>query len=98
MHKDQAKDAIDEAHMILNAEPQDRLDYLVKALQVKQVILRCTLFLEGLKTSPFLGEYTEEDLAIIHESFCDSALPLVLMMEHFVEKAELAADRYSLAV
>lgn len=98
MNHELAEAVLQASHVLLSIEPVDRLDYLDKALQVKQVILRCMVFLDDLKGSPYLEEYTEEDLSTIHESFCDSALPLLHMLEHFLEKATVDADKYSLAV
>jgi hypothetical protein len=89
---------IAQSHMILDIEPTDRLDFLAKALDVKQIILRCMVFLDDLKGSPYIAEYTDDDLALIHESFCDSALPLLLMIEHFLGKATVDADKYTLAI
>ena len=98
MNYELAEAVVKASYVLMDIEPIDRLDYLDKALQLKQVILRCMMFLDNLKGSPYLGGYTEEDLATIHESFCDSAMPLVQMIEHFLEKLRIEADKYSLAV
>jgi len=98
MNTELVESVIQASYALLEIEPTDRLDFLTKALGVKQVILRCMLFLDDLKGSPYISEYTNEDLALIHESFCDAATPLLLMIEHFLEKATVDADKYSLAV
>lgn len=98
MNHELAEAVVQASYVLMKMEPIDRLDYLDKALQIKQVILRCMMFLDNLKGSPYLAEYTEEDLEIIHEAFCDSAMPLVQLIEHFLEKAMVDADKYSLAV
>ena len=98
MNYELAEAVVQASYVLMDIDPIDRLDYLDKALQLKQVILRCMMFLDDLKGSPYLGKYTEEDLALIHESFCDSAMPLLQMIEHFLEKAQVEAAKYSLAV
>ena len=98
MNYELAEAVVQASYVLMEIEPTDRLDYLDKALQVKQVILRCMSFLDDLKGSPYLGGYTQDDLTIIHEAFCDSAMPLVQMIEHFLEKAQVEAIKYSLAV
>ena len=52
----------------------------------------------GDSVSPFIHEFSEDELAYIHESFCDSAMPLIEMISHFNEKAEREAREHSLAV
>ena len=89
---------IQESYDLLDVEPVDRLDFLAKALDIKQVILRCMIFLDDLKGSPYLGVYTDEDFAIIHESFCDAAMPLLHMIEHFLAKAVVVANDNPFAV
>ena len=98
MNHELAEAIVQASYVLMDIEPTDRLDYLDKALQVKGVILRCMIFIDDLKGSPYLREYTEEDLSIIHEAFCDSAMPLLQMIEHFLEKSWEEANRYSLAV
>lgn len=98
MNHELAEAIIQASYVLMEMEPTDRLDYLNKTLQVKGVILRCMSFLDDLKGSPYIAEYTDEDLATIHEAFCDSAMPLVQMIEHFLEKSKIEADIYSLAV
>ncbi len=92
MNRELTEAIIQASYVLMDIEPTDRLDFLAKALDVKQVILRCMMFLDDLKGSPYLGGYTEDDLETIHEAFCDSAMPLVQMIEHFLEKAVLEGD------
>jgi len=102
MNRELARGVIEASYELLEEEPTDRLDYLKKALQIKQVILRCMIFLDDVKGSPYLEVYTKEDFVTIHEAFCDSAEPLLLMLEYFLEKAmeevESAADSNPFAV
>ena len=98
MNHELVKAVLEASYELLEAEPIDRLDYLKKASQVKQIILRCMVFLDDVKGSPYLDVYTLDDFATIHEAFCDSAEPLLLMLEHFLEKSMEETDERHLAV
>ncbi|GAH17509.1 unnamed protein product, partial [marine sediment metagenome] len=65
---------------------------------IGQVVLRCMTFLNEIKGSPYIGEYTKKDFIYIHETFCKSATPMVKMMEHFLDKAYQDAEDKHFAV
>ena len=83
---------------MINDTPTDRLDYVKKTLKLLNVLNSGAMFLNGVATSPHLHEFSEDELAYIHESFCDSATPLVEMISHFNEKAEREAREHTFAV
>ena len=98
MKYDEAKEAIEADYALINDAPTDRLDYINKALKLVSVLNKWAIFLNGVAVSPFIHEFSEDELAYIHESFCDSAMPLIEMISHFNEKAEREAGKHSLAV
>lgn len=90
--------SIDAAYELVQSEPEDRLDYLSKSLQIINVLNGGAMFLNEVATSPYVDDYTDEDFRYIHEAFCDAAFPLIQMIEHFAEKMEREAEKNSLAV
>lgn len=98
MNREQTRWTIEKAYELIEAKPKDRLDYLDKALKLRMVLSGGISFLTELAMSPRVNEFTAEDFAYIHEQFCVSAIPLIHMIEHFLEKATVNADKYSLAV
>ena len=98
MNYDKAKEAIEADYALINDAPTDRLDYINKALKLVSVLNKGAIFLNGVAVSPFIHEFSEDELAYIHESFCDSAIPIIEMISHFNEKAEREAREHSLAV
>jgi hypothetical protein len=98
LNYEQAKESIRIAYALINDTPTDRLDYINKTLKLLTVLNGGAVFLNEVAMSPHLHEFTEEELAYIHESFCDSATPLIEMIKHFNEKAEREAKEHSFAV
>ena len=98
MNYDEAKESIKVAYAMINDTPTDRLDYVKKTLKLLNVLNSGAMFLNGVATSPHLHEFSEKELAYIHESFCDSAVPIVEMISHFNEKAEREAREHTFAV
>ena len=98
LNYEETKDGIKTAYALINTVPVDRLDCLSKALQIQNVLGGGIVFLNEVAASPHRGEFTKEDLEYIHESFCDSAIPIVQMIEYFSEKMEKGAREHSLAV
>ena len=98
MNYEETKESIKTAYALINHVPVDRLDCLSKTLQIQNVLGGGIMFLKEVATSPHRGEFTKEDLEYIHESFCDSAMPIVQMIEYFSEKMEKGAREHSLAV
>ena len=98
LNHEETKKNIKVAYALINDAPVDRLDCLSKALQIQKVLGGGILFLNEVAASPHRDEFTKEDLEYIHESFCDSAFPLIQMIEHFSEKMEKEAGEHSLAV
>ncbi len=94
----QTKKNIEEAYKLIQTKPEDRLDCISKALQIMNVLSGGIILLTGLSKSPHLHEFTDEELEYVHESFCVSAIPILQMAEHFAEKREREAQKYSLAV
>ena len=98
MDYDDAAQRIANSHALIQTKPTDRLDCLNKTAAIKQVIMGCVIYLDQLYRNPEIVNYSEEDLSLIHESVCVSAIPLLHMVEYFLEKAEEEAVKYSLAV
>lgn len=98
MNYEQTKESLKGAYHLLNEEPKDRLDCISKALQIQKVLGGGMLFLNEVASSLHQNEFTEEDLRYIHESFCDSAAPILQMIEYFMERLEREARKHSLAV
>ena len=86
MKHDEVARRIKTLYEIINEKPEDRLGFFSHALKIKDVIIGSITYLDGLKGSPYLDDYTEEDLKKIHQSFYDSAVVLLKMLEHFNEK------------
>ena len=98
MNHEENKKNIKLAYALINDAPVDRLDCINKALKILTVLGGGIAFLNELAQSPHLHEFTDEELEYVHESFCDSAVPILQMVEHFADKREQAAQKYSLAV
>ena len=98
MNREHTRWTIEKAYELIEAKPKDRLDYLDKALKLRMVLSGGIAFLTELAMSPQVNEFTAEDFAYIHEQLCVSAIPLIHMIEHFLEKAQEVVDRYPLAV
>ena len=88
---------ISDSHELIQERPIDRLDYINKIGGIRQVIMSCIVYLDQLYSNN-KGNYNEEDLTIIHESVCVSAIPLLDMVEYFMDKAEKEADDRHFAV
>ena len=86
------------SHALIQTKPRDRLDCLSKTAAIKQVILGCVAQLDQLHRNPAIVDYSEDDLARIHESVCVAAIPLLNLMEYFLELAKEEVMTYSLAV
>ena len=98
MNYEETKASIKTAYALINTVPVDRLDCLSKALQIQNVLGGGIVWLNEMAKSPHQSEFTKEDLEYIHETFCDSAFPLIQMIEYFAEKMEKEAEEHSLAV
>ena len=98
MNYEQTKESLKASYHLINKEPVDRLDCLSKALQIQKILGGGMLFLNEVAKSLHQDEFAEEDLRYIHESFCDSAAPILQMIEYFLEKMEGEARKHSLAV
>ena len=98
MNYDEAKESIKVAYALINETPTDRLDYVNKSLKLINVLNSGTMFLHGVAASPHIHEFSEDELAYIHESFCDSAIPIIEMISHFNEKTEREAREHTFAV
>ena len=98
MNYEETKKNIKAAYNLIQEDPEDRLGCISKALKIMTVLGGGIAFLTELAQSPHLYEFTDKELEYVHESFCDSAVPILQMVEHFAEKREKAAQRYSLAV
>ena len=92
MNPEYMRRTVEKSYELIEAKPKDRLDYLDKALKLRMVLSGGIAFITELAMSIYVDEFTVEDLAFIHESFCVSAIPLVHMIEHFLEKAELEGN------
>ncbi len=86
------------SHVLIQARPTDRLDYIQKTAAIKQVIVGCVSYLDQLGNDPNIISYTEEELKIIHEAVCVSAIPLLNMIENFLDAAKEEERGYSFAV
>jgi len=98
MNYEETKKNIGIAYALINASPVDRLDCLNKSIKLLTILNGGAVFLQEIAVSPHQGEFDLEDLEYIHESFCDSATPLIQMIEHFSERLEKEAREHSLAV
>ena len=98
MNYEETKKNIEAAYTMINASPVDRLDCLNKSIKLLTILNGGAVFLQEIAMSPHQGEFDLEDLEYIHESFCDSATPLIQMIEHFSERMEKQAREHSLAV
>lgn len=98
MNYEKTKANIKVAYDLISKEPVDRLDCISNALKILTVLGGGIAFLNELAQSPYLHEFTDEELEYVHESFCESATPILQMVEHFADKREKEAQRYSLAV
>lgn len=98
MNPEYTKRTIERSYELIEFKPKDRLDYLDKALQLRGVLSGGIAFITELAMSPRVDEFTEEDFVFIHESFCVSAIPLVRMIEHFLEKSLEETDERHLAI
>ena len=98
MNYEETKKNIGAAYDLISEKPVDRLDCINRTLKILSVLNGGVAFLNEVATSPHQDEFTQEDLEYIHESFCDSALPLVQMIDYFSKRMEAEAEKYSLAV
>lgn len=98
MKYDNVMQRLSNSHDLIQTKPLDRLDCINKTAAIRMVIMSCVAYLDQLYNNPDIMQYTEEDLALIHESVCVSAIPLLDMVEHFMEKAEAEADNRHFAV
>ena len=89
---------IADSHELIQTKPLDRLDFINKTAGVKQVIMSCIVYLDQLYHQKGSWLFTEEDFSFIHQQVCVAAIPLLDMVEHFLEKAEAEADTRHLAV
>ena len=91
MKYDEVVQRIAEHHELIQTQPLDRLDFITKTSEVKQVIMSCIVYLDQLYRQKAAWGFSEEDFAFIHQQICVSAIPLLNMVEHFLEKAEAEA-------
>ena len=98
MKYEQQKENIRNAYDLINEDPDDRLGCINGSLKILTVLNSGAIFLNEVVTSPYLEDYSMDDLKYIHESFCDSAAPLIEMLEYFAEKMEKDAKEHSFAV
>lgn len=98
MNYEEARKNIDAAYALINEVPNDRLDCINKALKLLSVLNGGAVFLNEVIMSPDVEDFSVEDWTLIHDSFCDSALPLVQMIEHFSEKMERETEKHHFAV
>lgn len=98
MKYDRVAKNITNAHTLIQTKPEDRLDYIQKTAEIKQVIIGCVNYLDQLHGDPNIMDYSEKDLSAIHEAVCVSAIPLLNMIERFLEAAKAEAAGYSFAV
>ena len=97
MNHETVAQRIARSHDLIQAKPLDRLDCINKTAAVKQVIMSCIAYLDQLYQKES-WEFSENDFSFIHESVCVSAIPLLNMVEHFLELAEAEAKKHSFAV
>ena len=76
------------SHDLIQTKPLDRLDFINKTAEVKQVIMSCIVYLDQLYHQKESWGFSEEDFSFIHQQVCVAAIPLLDMVEHFVELAE----------
>ena len=88
MNYDEVAERIARSHELIQTKPTDRLDSINKTAEVRTVIMNCVAYLDQLYQNTEILEYTEDDLSFIHQSVCVSAIPLLDMVEHFLEKFE----------
>lgn len=86
------------SHVLIQTRPTDRLDCINKTAGVKQVIMGCIVYLDQLYHQKRSWDLSEEDFSFIHQQVCVAAIPLLDMVEHFLEKAEAEADNRHFAV
>ena len=85
-------------HELIQTEPTDRLDCVTKTQEIKQVIMSCVVYLDQIYQQDIAWDYTDDDFKFIHEQVCVAAVPLLDMVERFLEQAEAEAEKYSFAV
>lgn len=98
MNYDEAAEKIALSHELIQTKPLDRLDFINKTAEVKQVIMSCIIYMDQLYASGVSWEFSEEEFSKIHESVCVAAIPLLDMVEHFMKKAEAETREHHLAV
>lgn len=98
MNYDEVAERIARSHELIQTKPTDRLDSINKTAEVRTVIMNCVAYLDQLYQNTEILEYTEDDLSFIHQSVCVSAIPLLDMVEHFLEKAEEETQERHFAV
>ncbi|MHA1962809.1 MAG: hypothetical protein ACW99U_21680 [Candidatus Thorarchaeota archaeon] len=86
------------SHELIQTKPLDRLDFITKTSEVKQIIMNCIAYLDQLYHQRESWFFSEDDCSFIHQQVCVSAVPLLDMVEYFIEKAESEADNQHLAV
>ena len=98
MKYDEVAQQIADSHELIQTEPLDRLDFINKTAEVKQVIMSCIVYLDQLYHQKESWFFSEGDFSFIHQQVCVAAIPLLDMVEHFLEKAEAEADNRHFAV
>ena len=98
MKAEEVAERIARSHALIQMKPLDRLDCINKTAAVKQVIMSCIVYLDQLYHQKGAWEFTENDFSRIHESVCVSAIPLLNMVEYFLEKAEAETQERHFAV
>lgn len=81
-----------EAYELVDDDPVDRLDYISKTFRLHQILYGGISFFNDLNITHYIDEFSEEDLEFLHESFCESATPIIQMLEYFLDKAVAMAD------
>ena len=85
-------------HELIQTKPTDRLDCVTKTQEIKQVIMSCVVYLDQIYQQDIAWDYTDEDFSFVHEQVCVSAVPLLHMVERFLEKAEAETQERHFAV
>ena len=86
MNYDDVAERIANSHELIQMKPLDRLDCITKTTEIRQVIMSCVAYLDQLYSHQSSWSFTEDDYFLIHEAVCVSAIPLLNMVEHFLEK------------
>lgn len=73
-------------------EPKDRLDIVNCTFKIRDIIAGATMFLNRFANPEQSAQCDVGDLKLIHGHFCESARPLLEMLQHFHERFAEEAD------